>query len=283
MAGLRNSRHVIDWAGMRIVIVGAGYLGSQVATELEDAGHDVVRVTRSGGDGALACDVSDSRQVARLPEADAVVHCAASGRGGVDAYRAVYYDGCRFLADRYGGKPLLFTSSTSVYAQTDGSVVDEKSLAEPVRETGRILREAEEMILAAAGGVARLAGIYGPGRSVILRKFLEGSAVIEEDGRRILNQIHRDDAATAVVRLIGERGIHCVSDSRPLTQLECYQALSAHFGKPLPPSGPRDLNRKRGWTHKRVSNAKIRSLGWEPEYPCFLDAVACGLKVDVDG
>jgi hypothetical protein len=45
------------------------------------------------------------------------------------------------------------------------------------------------------------------------------------------------------------------------------------FGKDLPPHGPRDLNRKRGWTHKRVSNAKLREIGWEPVYPSFLDAV----------
>ena len=41
----------------------------------------------------------------------------------------------------------------------------------------------------------------------------------------------------------------------------------------MPPTGPRDPDRKRGWTHKRVSNAKLRATGWEPRFPCFLDAV----------
>ena len=59
------------------------------------------------------------------------------------------------------------------------------------------------MVLDAGGTVVRLSGIYGPGRSVILGKFLGGRAVIEEDGRRYLNQIHRDDAARAIVRLLG--------------------------------------------------------------------------------
>jgi hypothetical protein len=40
----------------------------------------------------------------------------------------------------------------------------------------------------------------------------------------------------------------------------------------MPPSGPRDLNRKRGWTHKQVSNEKLRMRGWEPQYPAFTDA-----------
>ncbi|MFN5578937.1 MAG: hypothetical protein ACK49X_04885, partial [Akkermansiaceae bacterium] len=56
-------------------------------------------------------------------------------------------------------------------------------------------------------------------------------------------------------------------------QLEVYQGLAKIFSKPLPPSGPRDLNRKRGWTHKQVSNAKLKATGWQPKYPSFLDAV----------
>lgn len=260
---------------MRVLIVGYGYLGQALGRMLEEHGHEVVAVTRSGEGATLACDVSDCVQVAELPRCDAIVHCAASGRGGEDAYRAVYRDGCRNLIDCFPGVPLIFTSSTSVYAQVDGSVVDETSPAEPERVTGRLLREAEDLVLAAGGCVARLAGIYGPGRSVILKKFLDGVAVIEEDGRRYLNQIHRDDAASALLRMVDGRlaGMYCVSDSRPLTQRECYEAMARKFGKPVPPEGPRDLDRKRGWTHKRVSNAKLRATGWEPRYPCFLDAV----------
>ena len=44
--------------------------------------------------------------------------------------------------------PLLFTSSTSVYAQTDGSVVTEESPAIPDRETGSLLLAAETVTLA---------------------------------------------------------------------------------------------------------------------------------------
>lgn len=260
---------------MKLVLIGHGYLGAAIAAHFREAGWEVDAVSRSGDGGSLACDVSDRGQVRSLPDADAIVHCAASGRGGgVEAYQKVYVDGCRHLIERYPGKPLLFTSSSSVYGQTDGSVVTEESPAEPDRETGRLLREAESLVLAANGIVARLSGIYGPGRSVILNKFLTGEAVIEEDGRRFLNQIHRDDGATAVFRLIdsGARGVFNVCDSQPLTQRQCYKALSELFERPLPPTGPRDLKRKRGWTHKQVSNAKLRATGWQPYFPCFLDA-----------
>ena len=259
-----------------LLLCGHGYLGQAISRDFRAAGWEVVALSLSGDDGAIACDVSSREAVEGLKvRPDFIVHCAASGRGGPDAYRAVYRDGCRNLLEAFPGVPLLFTSSTSVYAQTDGSAVTEESAAEPERETGKILRETEDLVLAKGGIVARLAGIYGPGRSVILKKFLSGEAVIEEDGRRYVNQIHRDDAAAAVLRLVeaGRSGIYNVCDSRPMSQRECHEGLSRIFGRPLPPSGPRDPDRKRGWTHKRVSNGKLLEAGWVPVFPSFLDAV----------
>ncbi|WP_411825317.1 NAD-dependent epimerase/dehydratase family protein [Luteolibacter sp. AS25] len=262
----------------RLLVVGAGNVGSKVVELSRSKGWEVSGASLSGGDGLLALDVGDSDAVNALPDFDAVVHCAASGRGGEDAYRSVYLRGCRNLSNRFSSAKLIFTSSSSVYSQTDGKMVNEESETLPGRETGRILLEAERVVTDSGGVVVRLAGIYGPGRSVLLRKFLDGEAVIEEDGRRIINQIHRDDAASAVVHLLTmanfpEGEIFNVCDSAPMSQLKVYQGMAAIFGKTLPPSGPRDLNRKRGWTHKQVSNAKIVETGWCPGFPRFLDAV----------
>lgn len=259
-----------------LLLVGHGYLGTAVVARFRREGWQVTPVSLHGGEGSIACDVSDLATVARLPVADAMVHCAASGRGGADAYQRVYVDGCRNLTTAFPGVPLVFTSSTSVYGQIDGSTVTEQSPTCPDRETGRLLLAAEEIVCASRGFVARLSGIYGPGRSVILRKFLAGEAIIEDDGRRILNQIHREDAASAIYNLFAshaEPGIYNISDSEPLAQRECYEALARIFLLPVPPSGPRDLSRKRGWTHKRVSNQKMRQTGWHPKFPCYLDAI----------
>jgi nucleoside-diphosphate-sugar epimerase len=181
----------------------------------------------------------------------------------------------RNLLDALGPKLPLFTSSTSVYAQTDGSLVTEESPADPSRETGLLLRETEELVLSHGGIVTRLAGIYGRGRSVLLKKFFTGEAVIEGDGRRWVNQIHRDDIASALHVLIrrGMPGIYNVSDNTPMTQREIYEWLATRHGMPLPPSGPIDPNRKRGWTSKRVSNLKLRAFDWAPKFPSFFDAV----------
>ncbi len=264
-------------SNMKLLLIGYGYLGQAITHRFRENGWNVTAVTLSGVEGSISCDIGNSNDVEKLPSADFIIHCAASGRGGAEAYQHVYVDGCRNLVEKFPGTPLLFTSSTSVYAQTDGTHVTEQSPTIPDRETGRLLLEAEQVTLEAGGLVTRLSGIYGPGRSVILKKFLSREAVIEEDGRRFLNQIHRDDAASAIVHLATSRPMPCseifnLSDSTPLTQLACYEKLSERFSRPLPPSGPRDLNRKRGWTHKRVSNEKMRATGWQPVFASFLDA-----------
>jgi nucleoside-diphosphate-sugar epimerase len=261
----------------RLLLIGHGYLGQAVAERFRQDAWRVIPVSLSGGEDSLACDVSDPSAVATLPQADAILHCAASGRGGAEAYRKVFVEGCQNLIQHFPETPLLFTSSTSVHAQTDGSLVTESSPTLPDRETGRLLLQAENLVLAAGGTVARLAGLYGPGRSVILRRFLHDEATLEEDGSRYLNQIHRDDAAEALHLLLAgpqapHPGVFLVADDDPMTQIDCYRWLAAHFHKTLPPSAPRDPNRKRGWSHKRISNQKLRALGWQARYPSFRDA-----------
>jgi len=273
----------------RALIAGCGFVGQAAARLLQAAGWDVTGVTHSeesaeqlsaGPFLAIACDIADPGMVGtKLGEfevVDAVADCVSSRHGGAEEYRRNYFQGAQNLLEILRPQKFLFTGSTSVYAQTDGSWVTEESPADPSRETGRILRKTEDIVLANGGIVARLAGIYGPGRWVLLKKFLDGSAVIEGAGSRWINQIHRDDAASAICHLLTKNaapGTYNVADSTPLTQLDCYRILSEHFKKPLPPAGPIDINRKRGVTSKRVSNAKLRAVGWQPAFPSIDDAM----------
>lgn len=260
-----------------LLIAGAGYLGQEIE-RIAESNYQVYTLTKSGGDGSMACNLSDDTEVARIagltPAIDYVIHCASSGRGGPDAYRGVFVKGCRSLLTHFPKSSLLFTSSTSVYHQTDGSEVDESSTTEPKRETSQLLLEAENIVIDGGGTVARLAGLYGPDRSVVWRKFRTNEAIIEEDGRRILNQINVHDAARACLFLLenSATGIFNISDNIPLTQLETYQGLSQILDKPLPPTGEKNTSRKRAWTHKKVLNSKLTNLGWQPKYQSFLDA-----------
>ena len=271
----------------RILIAGCGYVGQATADLFHAAGWTVEGWTRSAESAAklsakpypvYAVDVADRDQVyARAGMLDAVIHCASSGGGGLDAYRQVYLNGARSLLDRFAGSKVIFTSSTSVYAQRDGSWVTEKSETKPARETGRILLETEQLVLAQGGVVARLAGIYGPGRSALLSKFLAGSAIIDLENDRFINQVHRDDIATALFLLLDRpspaREIYNVVDDQPILQSECYRWLAAKLNRPIPPMGRSTAAPKRGASNKRVSNARLRHLGWIPRYPTFAEAM----------
>ncbi|MGI9087959.1 MAG: NAD-dependent epimerase/dehydratase family protein [Chthoniobacterales bacterium] len=269
----------------RLVVAGCGYVGRATAALFHTAGWEVIGWTSSAESAAqlaaepyavCAVDIADAAAVAEAKTAaDAVIHCASSGGGGAEEYRRIYLEGARNLAAAFPRSLLVFTSSTSVYAQNSGEWVTEESSAEPARETGRILRAAEELILARGGIVGRLAGIYGPKRSALLRKLLSGEAVIDPGDERFINQVHRDDIAAALFHLIAqarsvaEAQIYNVSDNHPISQRECYQWLAAHLRRPVPPMATGAPARKRGNSNKRVSSTKLQALGWAPRYPTF--------------
>jgi len=62
------------------------------------------------------------------------------GWGGAEDYRAVYLQGTRNLIEWLLAAPpkkFVYTSSTGVYGQTDGSLVTETSPTEPAAETAQ--------------------------------------------------------------------------------------------------------------------------------------------------
>ena len=270
-----------------MVIAGCGFLGEAAAFLFSETGARVLGLCATQRTaGRLAGRAFDIRvaDISRTltgispdwKNPDLLVHCASSSRGGADEHRAVYRDGISNLLEFFAPRRVIFTGSTSVYAQEDGEWVDENSPSEPTLETGRILLESEELAIRAGGVVARLGGLYGPGRSVYLRKFLEGSAVLEDGGSRWINHIHRDDAARALTILASPAvpsGVYNLCDDSPVTQRDLYGWIADFLNNPLPPEGPRNPDRKRGWTSKRVSNAKARAAGWAPEFPSYCDAL----------
>lgn len=267
----------------RILIAGCGYVGEATADLLHEQGWKVEGWTASvESAGQLAAkpyavravDITNPAAVSAVREEfDVVIQCASSGGGDAEEYRQIYLEGARNLLHAFPSARLLFTSSTSVYTQQHGDIVDETSPANPAHEKGQILREAEELVLSHNGMVARLGGIYGPGRSFLLRRFLAGEAVLDDADDRFINQAHRDDIAAALFLLAErraglERHIYNVVDDQPILARDAYQWLSAHLQRSLP-TGKVAAGRKRGDSNKRVSNKKLRALGWEPRYPNF--------------
>src|SRR5476649_2832404 len=147
---------------MRVLIVGCGYVGVQLGIELIRLGHEVFGLRRNvssenelkaAGIQPLTGDVTQPETLAKLPrDFDWVVNCVAAG-GDANNYREVYLQGTRNLIEWLAANPpkkFVYTSSTSVYAQNDGSVVTETSPTEPDAPTSKVLVETEKLLLAAA-------------------------------------------------------------------------------------------------------------------------------------
>lgn len=264
-----------------ILIAGCGYVGQATADLFYSAGWTVEGWTRSEPQTARpyrirSVDLSDTSVVrAQAGDFDAVIHCASTRGGDVDGYRRVYLDGARNLVDAFPKSTILFTSSTSVYAQTNGELVPEESETNPTRATSLVLLEAEQMVLGHNGIVARLAGIYGPGRTALLDKFLAGEASVGTD--YFVNQVHRDDIASALFLLLNRPAnsgeIYNVADGHPLLVSECHRWLAQKLNRPLPTSRGTSAARKRGNSDKRVDNAKLCGLGWALRYPTFAEGM----------
>jgi nucleoside-diphosphate-sugar epimerase len=268
----------------RVLIAGCGYVGTASANLFADAGWEVTGWTRSkasaeqisaGAISATAIDISDLESVRRNSfDADVAVHCAGATERDDHSYGQVYRKGVANLAASFPRARLIFTSSTSVYAQQDGSWVNEESLAEPLTERGKILREAEDIILDHGGLVLRVAGIYGPGRSFLLRSVINRAPLVSVNDR-LVNQVHRDDVAAAIFFLAQQRTVSSprifnVVDDLPVVRSEILTWLSTELGIPLSP--PEGIEGKRSESNKRVSNAKLRALGWAPIYSNYIDA-----------
>ncbi|MEJ0088685.1 MAG: SDR family oxidoreductase [Limisphaerales bacterium] len=313
---------------MRVLIVGCGYVGVPLGAELVRLGHEVFGLRRSAaaeselkaaGIQPFIGDVTQPESLTKLPcDFDWVVNCAAAG-GNADNYRAVYLQGTCHLIEWLSVNPpkkFVYTGSTSVYAQNDGSPVKETSPTEPLAETSKILVETERRLLAAtrphfttsndplnrppatfspSGGegrdegapfpavILRVAGIYGPERGHWFQQFMQGTAHIEGDGSRCLNMIHRDDLVGCIIAALknGRAGeIYNAVDDEPASQLHFFQWLAEAVNKPLPPSVPEnpEKTRRRGATNKRVSNRKLKmKLGYQFKYPTFREGYSAEL------
>jgi len=279
---------------MRVLIVGCGYVGLALGTELVKQGHHVLGVRRSAvadaemksaGITPLPADLARPEDLAKLPGPfDWIVNTVSSAKGGVEEYRQVYLQGTRNLLQWLSASPpkkFVYTSSTSVYGQNDGALVQEASRTEPASETGRVLVETENLLRAAAqqgkfpAVILRVAAIYGPGRGHLFLRFLKNEAEIAGNGERILNMIHRDDLVGVLICALksGRPGeIYNAVDDEPVAEIHFFRWLSGRVGKPMPPFSSEAGNgaRKRGFTSKKVSNHKLKmELGYQFKYPTF--------------
>ncbi len=264
-----------------IAIIGCGYLGGALGAALtvdekiadrfgEIRGTSTRRernltIERLGITPRVVSLADQATLRSVLEGCSAAFMTVAPGRSG--GFRSTYLDGVEHLMAASEGTELrriIFTSSSSVYGQTDGSWVDETSPTVPDTESGRVLLEAENRLLAGCAErkieatVVRLTGIYGPDRGPA-KRIAAISGTERSDGDAFLNLVHRDDIVTALRGIldVSHHGIINLNDDAPTTRRDYYTRLIASAN--LPPvrwtegPGKRDLG-------KRVRNDLIKKL-----------------------
>jgi nucleoside-diphosphate-sugar epimerase len=277
----------------KILIAGCGYIGTALGMRLTASGDRVWGLRRNIGKlpkaiQPLEADLTDAAAVAALKlDADAVVYCASAQGSSDHAYQAAYVEGLRNLLEalKKSTRPvsrLIFVSSTRVYGQTAGEMVDEDSPVDPGDFRAQRLLEGEA--LARGSGlpttIVRLGGIYGPGRPGALDRALAGLATTSGGQALYGNRIHRDDAAGIrlhVLNLPAPATLYLGVDCDPASREEVRAWLSQRIDReiPAPDQAPEDSDR----SNKRCSNKRILASGYAFVYPTFregFDALLSG-------
>ncbi|MBU6309534.1 MAG: NAD-dependent epimerase/dehydratase family protein [Planctomycetes bacterium] len=281
------------------LVVGCGYLGERVARRWARAGETVIATTRREARAAELAAQGFTPAVIDVTSAEpgwttlfathgvplTVFWGVGFDRGSTATPRDVHVDGLRRLLDALaaarGGDPLprvILSSSTGVWGDEGGGVVDESTPPNPSRDAGRVLVEAEGLLAAHPAGpgtALRFAGLYGPDRLPRIGD-LQAGLPIAADPDSWLNLVHVDDAADVVCRVAAAaspRGLYVVSDGHPVRRRDWYGTLATLTNSPEPrwnTAAPRT----RG-ADKRVDPTLLfGDLGFRPAHPNPLAALA---------
>lgn len=264
------------------VFVGCGALSIKVAQNLDGNHWQTFGVRRHidplpSWIKPIQADVTGADCPDAWPEQklDYLVVALAPNERSEAAYRKLYVQGQRhvyqWLAQhQQQPKRVFFVSSTAVYGQSAGEWVDELSMTEPERWSGKVMCAAEQVALDSGfpATIVRLAGIYGGKRQAFLQRVKEG---YHADGctNRFTNRIHEQDAADLISHLIelDAQGVSLQSvylgvDDLPVEQAQVVSWLQQQLGvhsvaeKVLKPAGG----------SKRCKNARAKATGWKPKY-----------------
>jgi nucleoside-diphosphate-sugar epimerase len=272
------------------LIFGCGYLGRRVAARWLAQGRRVFATTRARFDqlselgiAPIAADVLVPDSLRSLPACATTIYCIGFDRSSGRSMRDVYVQG---LANVLAALPrpgrFIYVSSTGVYGDADGNWVDETTPPDPADESGRVVRDAEELLRQARPDaiILRFAGIYGPRRLLRRVESLLSGEPIAADPDKWLNLIHVEDGAAAVLAAeeLGHAGeVYNVADGAPVRRREFFTELAALVGAPAPTFESEWSNRERG--NRRVLVGKMqRELQVQFQFPDYLQGLRASLE-----
>ncbi|MEX1061046.1 MAG: SDR family oxidoreductase [Methyloceanibacter sp.] len=182
-----------------------------------------------------------------------------------------------------------YLSTVGVYGDQEGRWVDESIAPKPnsARAEARVSAEKAWLEFGKETGVPvqifRLAGIYGPGRSVFDKLHAGTARRVKKDGQ-VFSRIHVEDIASVLEASIARPragAIYNVADDEPAAPGEVVAYAAELIGVPAPPEvafAEADLTpmaRSFYEGSRRIANARIKSeLGVKLRYPTYREGLA---------
>ena len=182
-----------------------------------------------------------------------------------------------------------YLSTTSVYGDKKGEWVTEDTELEPnlERSISRVAAEnswiklGENLLIKTV--IFRLAGIYGPGRSLVDRLMKDEDVYIVDKPAHLFNRIHVDDIVGAIEMAISSKSeakIFNLSDDLPAKQLDVAKFAANLLKRKSPQTVSlesdlvSEMARSFYKEEKKVSNTRLKDeLGYKLVFPSFKEGL----------
>jgi nucleoside-diphosphate-sugar epimerase len=279
--------------GHHLLILGLGYTGAEIARSAAAEGYRVTATSRNPAALTPPPGVELIAFDAAGPVLQAASHLLQTAPPGEHGDPALH----RFAGHLGGPEWAGMLSTTGVYGDRGGAWVDEDTPPAPTGPRGQRRLEAEQAwtraFPQARVDLFRVAGIYGPGRSV-LDDVRAGRARRVDKPGHLFGRIHRDDIASAVLaamrqqRLPGPRILN-LNDDEPAANAEVTAHAATLLGAPEPPLVPFDqalaamtpMGRSFWAENRRVASQKTKArLGITWRYPSYREGLQAILDAE---
>jgi nucleoside-diphosphate-sugar epimerase len=269
---------------MNILIIGCGYIGTEVAKIWRKAGYTVTATTRNperleelsqvAHKSVIIKGDNEEELIPLIKNNDVILVSIAADTP--KHYESAYLNTAqtfrRLALELDLPRQLIYTSTTTVYGDHHGRWVDENSPLLAESEQGKILIDAEKTFLSLQEigwqvCVLRISEIYGPTRELSNRFLRHKEHILPGCGERFTNMAHKNDIVSAIDYALRHKleGIYNISDDEHPTRKQLYDILSQKLQLPPVKWDPTHTPLHSG--NKRVSNHKIKSEGFAFQHP----------------
>jgi nucleoside-diphosphate-sugar epimerase len=284
----------VEGGALRLFGFGHGYVAAALAASLAPAGFAIAGTHRS--EAEVAALAGQGHDAYRFDGTEPVAAEALAGATHLllsippaDAGDPVLRHHRLAIAARADQLHWVgYLSTTGVYGDRAGGLVDETSSLEPVNARGRrrVAAEAAWLALVREFGVPvhvfRLAGIYGPGRNQ-LAAIRDGTARRIVKPGQLFSRIHVDDIVgilTASMARPRPGAVYNVCDDEAAPPQEVVAHAARLLGRDPPPEIPFEeaaltpMARSFFAESKRVSNRLVKDeLGYRFRYPTYREGL----------